>query len=125
MTKMIPIERLCTGTYISVPGYDAVEVYECEFDGEGYAVRYPTSPRAGWDDLDFIYVPVGSCVEYAGRGEPSLRDPDLAELEALDEARAAVESLNRATIDFCAMLTSRYADSVREGSEHQMGVAAE
>lgn len=115
----IPVERLTTATYIAIPGYDGVQVMETKFDGYGYSITVCTDDRYGWDATDLHYVECGGSVEYAGRGEPMLRDPDLAELEALDEARAAQATLTRATNDFCVMLTGRYADSVREGLGEQ------
>lgn len=120
MTTLIPIERLTPGTLIAVPDYDGVEVYEVEFDGTGYAVRFCMDNRGGWEALDTHYVECGGCVEYAGRGEPMLREPDRAELEALDEARAARASLVSATDFFCAMLVSRSLPSLREAEEQQM-----
>lgn len=128
MTKFIPIERLTTGTLIALPTYDGVEVYEIKFDGYGYAVWFCMDNRGGWDALDMHYVPVGSCVEYAGLGEPMLRDPDLAELEALAEARAEAArtpvTLDTVAALVCADIAASYAGSIR-GDDDPVRMAAE
>lgn len=128
--QTINIERLTVGTLISVPGYDAVEVYQITFDGSGYAVYWPMSERGGWDDLDILYVPAGGSVEYAGRGTPSLRsDAEInrAELEAKVEAcdlaiAASIAELNARAKGWRGLADA--LDSVREGSDYQMEVAS-
>lgn len=120
MTTMIPIERLSPATLIEVPGFGAAFAYEANFDGYGYDIQYCTDEARGWNAMDSFYVPVGSCVEFAGRGEPSLREPDEAEREALAEARSESRRPVLTTLDAVARVI---LDSVREGSEHQMEAA--
>lgn len=98
MTHMIPIERLATGNRIALPGYDSVEALECVFDGHGYMITYCTNDRYGWDTTDTVWIEVGSAVEYAGHGEPMLRQPDRAELEALFDANSEATNLMLADI---------------------------
>jgi hypothetical protein len=125
----IQIERLTVGTLVGLPSYDAVEVYEVAFDGEGYEVRFPSGNR-GWDDLDSVYIPAGGSVEYAGRGTPSLRsDTEInrAEWEAKTAAcdlaiAASIAELNRRAKLFGSV--ARALDSVREGSDYQMEVVS-
>ena len=127
----IQIERLTVGTLIGLPSYDAVEVYEVAFDGEGYEVRFCMDNRGGWDALDSVYVPAGGSVEYAGRGAPSLRsDAEInrAEWETKTEACDRAIAASIAELDRRAKLfgsVARSLDSVREGSEQLVGVAAE
>jgi hypothetical protein len=81
--SLIPVERLTVGTLIEVPGFGAAEVYAVRFDGEGYAVDYCTDDRGGWDALDSFYVEAGGTVEFAGRGEPSLKPLTLSDVTSI------------------------------------------
>lgn len=111
----INIERLTTGTPIAIPGYDAVEVYEVGFDGEGYEVTYCTDDRHGWDATDTLYVNAGDKVEYVGRGEPSLRseaDVNRAEWEAKTAACDASIAAAIAELDARAKRFRELADDL-------------
>lgn len=87
----VAIERLATGTIIDVPGFGPAEVYECEFDGEGYSVAYCTNDHGGWDALDHLYVKAGETVE-AFNGQTFLRaDKDIS----FDEWKAKNDIIGR------------------------------
>lgn len=90
---MIPIERLSTGVEIAIPGYDAVEVLECTFDGSGYSITVCTNARYGWDAVDHIYVDAGGVVEPAG--EPRWMRPESAVTH--DEWRAKADAISADT----------------------------
>lgn len=148
----IPIHRLSLGTEIVIPGYDAVEVLECDFDGSGYSITVCTNPRYGWDAVDHIYVEAGGSVEHAGFGHryerpaeavtseewEALNDasPDGEPVNLLDALRAKIDADNAATNQMLTQIAVIHADTAAmqavmfpafdaEGSEHQMGVAAE
>lgn len=126
----IQIHRLATGTEITIPGYDAVEVLECTFDGSGYSITVCTNPRYGWDAVDHIYVEAGGSVEHAGFGRRFER-PD--EAVTCEEWQAKIDADNAATDQMLAQVALIHADTaamqavmfpaVREGSEHQMEAA--
>lgn len=111
----IPIERLCTGIDINIPGFGPAEVYTIKFDGSGYLVEYARSVRGGWDDLDSIWVDAGGSVAHAGIGEPRWVRGRAAVTPEEWAAKAEASPVN--------LLDAVRA--VREGSDYQMEGAAE
>jgi hypothetical protein len=91
-TDLIPIERLTSGLEIIIPGHGSAEVYDVEFDGDGYTVTYCYDDRYGWDALETHRVMPGECVEHAGPGAPRWLRSRAAVTEGEWEALAASTS---------------------------------
>lgn len=79
-------------------------------------------PVTAWEgaDMDAHWLDKGTW-RHCRTGEAWEGEP-VNLLDAVKQAKA-LAPLHTATADFCAMLTSRYADSVREGNGEQMEAA--